>query len=595
VEVLVETGGPGLVALAPEPGGYFSGLAPALKPGARYRFRLDGGAAFPDPASRFQPEGPHGPSQVVDPARFRWSDSGWPGLAPEGQVLYELHVGTFTPEGTWEAAARELAGLARVGVTAVELLPVAEFAGRFGWGYDVAAHFAPTRLYGTPDDLRRFVDRAHALGLGVLLDVVYNHCGPDGCYLREYSPGYFSTRHRGEWGDPLDFDGEGSGPVRELVVENAAYWISEFHLDGLRIDATQGMFDASPRHVLADIAQRAREAAAGRRLLLVAENEPQDTRLLRAPAEGGHGLDMAWNDDFHHSAVVALTGRREAYYSDHRGTPQELVSAAKRGFLFQGQRYAWQDKRRGTSTRGIPPRSFVAYLENHDQVANSPHGERLRARTSPGRWRAATALLLLGPWTPMLFHGQEFGSTRPFLYFADHQGALRHEVREGRVAFVRQFASAAGLDMRDRLADPGADDTFLACKLDPAERERNRMAFALHRDLLELRRTDPVIRGQGREGFDGAVLGTEAFCLRWTDPDLRDRLLVVNLGTDLELASIAEPLVAPPAPSGWTVLWSSEDPRYGGGGTPAFDDASGLHVPGHAALLLAPAPGASVG
>jgi maltooligosyltrehalose trehalohydrolase len=531
----------------------------------------------------------------VDPARFRWSDSGWPGLAPEGQVLYELHVGTFTPEGTWEAAARELAGLARVGVTAVELLPVAEFAGRFGWGYDVAAHFAPTRLYGTPDDLRRFVDRAHALGLGVLLDVVYNHCGPDGCYLREYSPGYFSTRYRGEWGDPLDFDGEGSGPVRELVVENAAYWISEFHLDGLRIDATQGMFDASPRHVLADIARRAREAAGGRGILLVAENEPQDTRLLRAPAEGGHGLDMAWNDDFHHSAVVALTGRREAYYSDHRGTPQELVSAAKRGYLFQGQRYAWQDKRRGTSTRGIPPRSFVAYLENHDQVANSPHGERLRARTSPGRWRAATALLLLGPWTPMLFHGQEFGSTRPFLYFADHQGALRHEVREGRVAFVRQFASAAGLDMRDRLADPGADDTFLACKLDPAERERNRTALALHRDLLELRRTDPVIRGQGGEGFDGAVLGPEAFCLRWTDPDLRDRLLVVNLGTDLELASIAEPLVAPPAPSGWTVLWSSEDPRYGGGGTPAFDDASGLHVPGHAALLLAPAPGASVG
>ena len=593
VDVRVESGTPALHPLAPEGSGWFSGFVPALREGARYRYRLDGGDGFPDPASRFQPEGPHGPSQVVDPSRFRWSDSGWTGLRPEGQVFYELHVGTFTPEGTWEAAARELHALAGLGVTAIELLPVADFPGAFGWGYDGVDLYAPTRLYGGPDDLRRFVDRAHAHGLGVMLDVVYNHLGPDGCFLRAFSPEYFSTRYVGEWGDPLNLDGEGSGPVRTFVVENAAYWISEFHLDGLRLDATQGIFDASEPHVLAELARRCREAAAGRGILLVAENEPQDAALLRPEPERGRGLDMAWNDDFHHAAVVALTGRREAYYTDYRGSPQELVSAAKHGYLFQGQRYRWQGKRRGTPTRGIPLRAFVAYLENHDQVANSAHGERLHARTSPGRWRAMTALLLLGPWTPLLFQGEEHASTVPFLFFADHGGELARTVRAGRFAFCRQFPSIAGLDMRDRLADPGDPATFASCKLRREDRPAAHAAFALHRDLLELRRTDPVLRAQGAAGLDGAVLAPEAFCLRWVGPGGRDRLLVVNLGPDLDLSSAAEPLIAPPDRAGWSLSWSSEDPRYGGGGTATVDAERDLRVPGHAALLLA--PGARVG
>jgi maltooligosyltrehalose trehalohydrolase len=588
VDVLLESGPAGLHSLSAEPGGWFSGLVAGATEGTRYRFRLDDSDAFPDPASRFQPEGPHGPSEVVDPSRFRWTDAGWPGLAPKGQVFYELHVGTFTREGTWDAAARELHALAALGVTAVEVLPVSEFAGRFGWGYDGVDLYAPTRLYGKPDDLRRFVDRAHGLGLGVILDVVYNHLGPDGCFLREYAPSYFSTRYDGEWGDPLNFDGEDAGPVRALVVENAGYWISEFHLDGLRLDATQGIFDSSEPHLIAEIARRARAAAGERKVVLVAENEPQDTRLLRSPAEGGLGLDMAWNDDFHHSAIVALTGRREAYYGDHRGTPQELVSAAKHGYLFQGQRYAWQGKRRGTPTRGLPPHAFVAYLENHDQVANSPHGERVHGRTTPGRWRAAVGLLLLGPWTPLLFQGAEHASSRPFLFFADHGGDLGRQVREGRAAFMRQFPSIAGAEMRDRLPDPADPDNFLRCKLDPIERERNRAALALHRDLLELRRTDPVIAAQGERGVDGAVLATEAMCLRFAGPAGRDRLLLVNLGPDLDLGSAAEPLLAPPDREGWTLLWSSEHPRYGGGGTPPVDDERGLVVPGHAALLLMP-------
>jgi maltooligosyltrehalose trehalohydrolase len=569
-------------------GGYFAGLVPGLADGARYRYRLDHELLRPDPASRFQPEGPHGPSQVVDPARFHWTDDAWRGLRLEGQVLYELHVGTFTPEGTFAGAARELGRLADLGVTCVELMPVAEFPGRFGWGYDGVDPYAPTRLYGAPDELRALVDRAHALGLGVILDVVYNHLGPDGNYLRDFAAEYFTDRYTNEWGEPLNFDGEGSAGARELFVENAIYWVTEFHLDGLRLDATQQMFDASPEHVVCELARRARAAAAPRTILLVAENEPQDARLLRPCGQGGYGLDAAWNDDFHHSACVALHGRSEAYYSDHQGTPQELVSAAKHGYLFQGQRYGWQAKARGAPARGLGPAAFVCFLENHDQLANSARGERVRLLTTPGRWRAMTALLLLGPWTPMLFQGQESGSTRPFLFFADHALPLAPLVRAGRAEFLRQFPSVAAEEVRDVLDDPADPRTFERCKLDPRERDDRREHVLLHRDLLELRRGDPVVRAQGAHGIDGAVVGPEAFVLRWFAPDGADRLLVVNLGADLARGSLAEPLVAPPDGRRWAVAWSSEAVRYGGRGAaePFGDD--GVRLTGHAATLLVP-------
>jgi maltooligosyltrehalose trehalohydrolase len=584
VEVVVEARAP--APLAPEGDGWFSGELAGLGAGARYRYRLDGDLLRPDPASRFQPEGPHGPSEVVDPGRFCWTDDGWRGLRLPGQVLYELHVGTFTPEGTWAAAARELAALAELGVTAVEVMPVAEFPGRFGWGYDGVDLFAPSHLYGTPDDLRAFVDRAHGLGLGVILDVVYNHLGPDGNYLPDFAPGYFTDRHETEWGAPFDFDGPGTGPVRALVVENAGYWISEFRIDGLRLDATQAIFDGSPQHVLCDVGRRAREAAAGRGVLVIAENEPQQPRVVRPCEQGGYGFDAQWNDDFHHAATVALTGRREAYYSDYGGTPQELVSLAKHGFLFQGQRSAWQRKGRGAPARGVPRAALVCCLENHDQVANSARGERTRALTTPGRWRALTAFLLLGPWTPMLFQGQEHGTLRPFRYFADHVPALAHVVRCGRAGFLRQFPSIAAPDLRDQLDDPGDLATFAGCKLDRADVRPE--LVALHRDLLELRRADPVIRAQGADGLDGAVLGPEAFAVRWSAPAGEDRLLLVNLGADLVQPSLSEPLVAPPEGRRWAGLWSSEHPRYGGRGTPAPFDASGARVVAHAAVLLVP-------
>jgi maltooligosyltrehalose trehalohydrolase len=578
------------VDLAAEGDGYFSGLVPSLRVGARYRFRLDDGRSlYPDPVSRFQPEGPHGPSRVVDPGAFRWSDASWPGVSPHGQVVYELHIGTFTREGTWASATRELPELARAGITLLEVMPVAEFAGRFGWGYDGVDLFAPSHLYGEPDEFRGFVDRAHALGLGVILDVVYNHLGPDGCYLGMFADAYFTDRYTTDWGPAINFDGPRAGPVREFFLANAAYWIEEFHLDGLRLDATQNIYDASPEHIVAAIARRAREAAGPRSIVLLGENEPQEVRLVRPPEEGGYGLDAVWNDDFHHTAAVALTGHNEAYYSDYHGTPQELISALKRGYLYQGQHYAWQRQRRGTPTLGVPPTAFVHFLENHDQVANSFRGSRRHQQASPGRHRAMTAVLLLGPATPMLFQGQEFSASTPFLYFADHRPELAMAVRKGRGEFLTQFPSLASPETQALLPDPGDPATFEQCKLDFSERERHAPAYALHRDLLALRRADPVFRAQRPGGLDGAVLGPAAFALRFFGEAGDDRLLLVNLGPDLDRRAVPEPLVAPPAATRWAVRWSSEDPRYGGCGSLPVDTAERWRLPGHAAFVLAPA------
>ena len=575
--------------LAAEAGGYFSGLVPGLGAGVRYRYRLDGGDAFPDPASRFQPDGPHGPSEVVDPAAFRWGDGSWPGITLEGQVLYELHVGAFTPEGTWAAAARELPELAAAGITTIEMMPVADFPGRFGWGYDGVDLFAPTRLYGRPDDLRAFVDAAHAVGLGVILDVVYNHLGPDGNYLRAFSEHFFSTRHSTDWGEAINFDGPGAGPVREFYQANARYWIDEFHFDGLRLDATQDILDDSAEHIVAAVARGARAAAPHRGILVVAENEPQDAQLARAVDRGGYGLDALWDDDFHHSAVVALLGRDEAYYSDYRGEPQEFVSSAKWGFLYQGQRYSWQQARRGRGALDLRPAQFVRFTQNHDQIANSGRGERLHQLAAPGRWRAMTALLLLAPGTPMLFMGQEFSASSPFPYFADHDGDLAALVRRGRLEFLAQFPSLALPEMQARIPEPSSPETFRAARLDFSERETHAAAYHLHRDLIALRRSEAALRAQRPRGVDGAVIGETAFVLRFFAEGNADRLLIVNLGRTLHLNPAPEPLLAPLDWAGWRLRWSSEDPRYGGAGTPELETADNWRIPAEASVLLAPA------
>jgi maltooligosyltrehalose trehalohydrolase len=593
LKVVLESGaGPRAFPLQAEPTGYFAGLVAEAHAGSLYRFRLDGGADLrPDPASRFQPEGPHGPSQVIDPHSFNWTDKGWPGCGRDGQVIYEMHLGTFTREGTWRAAQKELPALADLGVTLLEVMPVAEFPGRFGWGYDGVDLFAPTRLYGTPDDARRFVDAAHAAGLGVILDVVYNHFGPDGNYLREFSDDYFTDRHDNEWGEAINYDGDNADPVREFMTANAGYWIEEFHFDGLRLDATQQIFDDSAEHILAGIAQAVRRAAPGRATFVVAENEAQHAQLARPAAQGGYGLDAMWNDDFHHAARVALTGHNEAYYSGFRGAPQEFLSALKYGFLYQGQRYAWQKTRRGQPALDLPPTAFVVFLENHDQVANSVRGWRLHQLTSPGRLRALTALTLLGPNTPLLFQGQEFCASAPFLFFADHNPELARAVEKGRRQFLSQFPSLALGEIQRLVAAPADAATFERCKLNLNERTQNASAYALHRDLLQLRRNDPVFRQPRPRGVDGAVLAPEALLVRFFGAEHGDRLLLVNLGRDLHFDPAPEPLLAPPAATSWETLWSSEDPRYGGNGTPALDTEENWRIPGQSAVVLKPAVG----
>jgi maltooligosyltrehalose trehalohydrolase len=568
-----------------EPDGYFSGVDPDSAAGMKYRLRLDGaGPLLPDPASRCQPDGPNGPSLVVDPADYDWHDSNWLGVPLAGQVLYEIHIGTFTRAGTWDAARAELAELAELGITVVELMPVAEFPGEFGWSYDAANLFAPSHLYGPPEAFRRFVDEAHRLGLGVILDVVYNHLGKIGeQFLARFTENYFSRRHSTEWGKALNFDEAHSGPVREFLLANLQHWIVEYHLDGVRLDATQAFDDDSPKHILLELARAAREAAGERQVLIIGESEPQRTSLLRPSDAGGCELDMLWNDDFHHAAHVRLTGRSEAYYTDYEGTSEEFAAAAKWGFLYQGQRYSWQNKPRGSPAFDICPKQFIHYLQNHDQLANSPRGERLHELTSPGRLRAMTALLLLMPETPLLFQGQEFAASSPFLYFHDCGGDKA--VAAGRAKFLTQFRSYALPEIQERLPDPADRGSFERSKLDFSERKSHAAIYSLHCDLLHLRR-DLAHCDAGR--LATATLGPDALLLRYYPFDQSTRLLIVNFGRDLRFPSIAQPLVAPPAGARWGILWSSEDPLYGGHGTPELDTPDGWRIPGEAAVMLAP-------
>jgi maltooligosyltrehalose trehalohydrolase len=570
-----------------EDGGYFSGSAQASA-GAFYRFRVDEGEHFyPDPASRFQPQGPHGSSTVIDPTKFQWSDSEWPGRELKGQIIYEMHVGTFTPEGTWRAATEQLAELARIGITVIQMMPIADFAGNFGWGYDGVDLFAPTHLYGMPDDLRGFIDRAHSLNLAVILDVVYNHFGPDGNYVRVYSNDYFTAQHENDWGESINFDGPNSGPVREFYITNGRYWVEEFHFDGFRFDATQDVHDASDEYIIGAVGRAARLAAGKRSLILIAENEPQETKMVRPWSEGGDDLDGLLNDDFHHSAVVALTGRTEAYYTDYRGTPQEFIAATKYGYLYQGQPYLWQASDRGSPTFGLPPETFVSFIENHDQVSNTATGDRLRFQTSPGRYRAMTALLLLGPWTPLLFQGQEFGASTPFIFFTDvGDSDMREAIRKGRFEFLAQFPSIASQETQRNLPSPSDPEVFARCKLNFSERETNHEFYDLHADLLKLRREDSRFRQQIPGGVDGAVLGPASFVLRYFAPNNDDRLLVVNFGNLHKLEVIPEPLVAPPLGFEWETLWTSESPRYGGPGDVTLATREQWILPAEAAVAL---------
>jgi maltooligosyltrehalose trehalohydrolase len=503
------------VPLAQRPRGWYEGTVEGLADGDEYSLVLDDGRVLPDPASRRQRRGVHGPSALFDPARHAWRDAGWRGVPLEALVLYELHVGTFTEAGTLDAAAERLPDLVDLGVTCVELMPVQPFAGDRNWGYDGVLPRAVHEGYGGPAALQRFVDRAHALGLAVCLDVVYNHLGPEGNYLAEFAP-YFTRRHRTMWGDGLDYDGPTSEPVRELMIGAAVQWVHDFHVDALRLDATQAIDDASPRHLVAELSARVAEEGlrAGRLVHVIAENDRNDRRVLDPPHRGW-GCSAVWADDLHHAIHVFLTGERHSFLADY-GRIEDVRRALAEGFAYQGELSRYRGRPHGTDVRGLAPSRFVACLQNHDQVGNRPRGERIATLLPWGALRPASALVLLGSGTPLLFMGEEYGETRPFQYFTSHgDPALARAVSEGR----RKEFIAKG---EGSVPDPQDPATFMRSKLSHRRDGRHGELRGHYQRLLALRRRH---LGAIAARFPDVEVDGTAFTLR------RDELVVrANLG-----------------------------------------------------------------
>jgi isoamylase len=579
--------------------GWWSGRVEGIGAGARYRFRLDGGDAFPDPASRSQPEGVHGPSEVVDPDAFAWTDAGWRGIAAEDAVVYEAHVGTATPEGTFDALAGRLDHLAELGVTALELMPVAEFPGARNWGYDGVDLFAPDSSYGGPEGLRRLVDAAHARGLAVILDVVYNHFGPEGNYLPAFTSGrIFTERHHTPWGAAVNYDGEGSAAVREMVIGNALHWAREYHVDGLRLDATHAILDDSPVHVLAELAERVRAAVGPeRRFVLFAEDERNERALVLPREEGGIGLDGVWADDLHHQLRAGVAGDREGYFASFSGSAEDVAATLRKGWFYEGQRSPHRGEARGTPAEGLPLPAFVVCIQNHDQVGNRAMGERLSHGVGLAEYRAASALLLLAPATPLLWMGQEWAASSPFQYFTDHPEELGKLVTEGRREEFKHFSAFADPATRERIPDPQDPETFRRSRLDWDERERppHSGVLALYRELLSLRRADPALRNRARESVDAAAVGERAVVLRREAPDGGALLLVAAFaGGALRVDTAGSDAARAPRGSRWEMVLATEEARFGGEreGEVARLSADGvLEVEGPGAVLLRAAPG----
>jgi len=515
--------------LEAEVGGYWTTLVPDLPPGTLYRYRLDGDGPFPDPASRFQPQGVHGPSAVVAADAYPWADRGWTGVPLDDLVVYELHVGTFTPAGTLAGVGERLDHLVDLGVSAIELMPLADFPGTRNWGYDGVDLFAPSRAYGSPDDLRRLVDESHSRGLAVHLDVVYNHLGPDGAYLGLFSPFYFSETHQTPWGKAVNLDGPESGHVRAFFIENAQHWVHEYHLDGLRLDACHALIDDSPRHFLGELQERIRESVPDREVLVIAEDSRNQVEMVLPSARGGLGLDAVWADDLHHQVRVGLAGDRDGYYADFSGSMEDLARTIRDGWFFQGQSSRHWGGPRGTDPRSAPPRRFVVCLQNHDQVGNRALGERLHHDVEPAVWRAASALLLLLPETPLLFMGQEWGATSPFLFFTDHHEELGHLVTEGRRKEFADFRAFTDPAARARIPDPQAEETFERSRLDWSEmgKEPHRGLLLMCRSLIALRK-EARLGSLERDRYRVAALAEGGVALLLETGGPMGRLLVVS-------------------------------------------------------------------
>ena len=564
--VLAIEGGPSL-PLQPLDGGWHELLTDEARPGTLYRFRLPDGMLVPDPASRFQPDDVHGPSEVIDPTEFAWT-GGFAGRPWHEAVVYELHVGTFTDAGTFAAATERLDHLLALGVTAVEVMPVADFPGTRNWGYDGVLPYAPDSSYGRPADFKRFVAEAHARGIMVILDCVYNHFGPDGNFLPVYAPAFFTDRHKTPWGAAINYDGERSRAVRDFAVENALYWLEEFDLDGLRLDAVHAILDDGPTHLLDELALAVHAMRRERPTHLILENEDNAASRLRRTAEGQPATFTAqWNDDVHHVLHVAATGEDSGYYKDYAGRTDLLGRALAEGFAYQGETMPYRGETRGEASASLPPLAFVAFIQNHDQIGNRAFGDRLTTIVKdPARLRAISAIVLLLPQVPMLFMGEEWGERAPFPFFCDCSGDLADAVRQGRRDEFKRFPEFADPAQRDRIPDPLADATFRSGKLgwsavDAAALERTR-------SLLELRRRVilPLLPHIRRGGVH-EVLGEGAVTVRWDAGEAGGLVLDANLSDTAVAASRgaagtvfhAEGDTAD-ALGPWSVRWSRIEP-----------------------------------
>lgn len=561
-----------VVPMVCEAGGYFVGYDGSGRAGDLYRYRLNGGDDWPDPASRFQPFGVHGASMVVDPTQFQWRDEDRPRPTFEELIIYELHIGCFTPRGTFRAAIEKLPHLVQLGVTAIEVMPVGDFPGERNWGYDGVMLYAPARAYGTPDDFRALVDAAHAHGLAVILDVVYNHFGPDGNYTSLYHSGYQTPKHKTPWGDAFDLEREA---VRAFFTENAPYWMREFHIDGFRLDATHEIYDPTEHHLLSEIAERVHDLGG----FVIAEDDRNNPGLLTPQPDGGLGFDGAWADDFHHVVRVMLTGDREGYFSNFRGTVEELAQTITHGWLYRGQETLAGREPRGGNPAALHPQQFIYCISNHDQVGNRAFGERLSSIISPAAYRAASALLCLVPETPMLFMGQEWAASTPFQYFTEHNEELGRAVTKGRRQEFHHFSAFADPAAREKIPDPQAESTFLNSKLQWAgiTTDEHGKVLQLYREFLELRRTRHAFRNRSRDSFlvsqlDGMI------AILFGAPGEYSFSVIVDLIGNHVMPNLDDARLAPGGGRDWRPVLSSNEARFGGDGAPLFSIPTTLVV-----------------
>jgi maltooligosyltrehalose trehalohydrolase len=561
--------------LEPQGRGYCRGRLPNVGPGARYFYSLGAGKDRPDPASRFQPQGVHGPSEVVE-AAFAWQDIGWRGLPLEQYVLYELHAGTFTPEGTFEAILPRLEALAELGITALELMPVAQFPGTRNWGYDGAYPFAVQNSYGGPRGLKTLVNACHLRGLAVVLDVVYNHLGPEGNYLAEFGP-YFTDRYRTPWGDAINFDGPGSDEVRRFFIENALGWVREFHVDALRLDAIHGIVDPSPHTFLEELGEAVHREASrlGRPVYVIPESDRNDARVVRAREAGGYGLDAVWNDDFHHALHALLTHERAGYYQDF-GALEHLRKAFIEGFVYSGEYSAYRRRRQGSSSADLPAEQFVVFSQNHDQVGNRRMGDRLSALVPFEALKLAAGIVLFAPFLPLLFMGEEYGETAPFQYFVSHfDPALAEAVSRGR----REGFAAFG--WQGEVPDPRDDATFLRSKLSWENRRQGKHAAlaAFYREAIRLRRALPALASLSKQTQEVIVGGKDTILCLVRRHGPSQVLVAYHFQDEPRDATL-------PFPSGrWRKRLDSAEESWHGPGSTAGDFLSSPKRPG---LLLQP-------